>query len=212
MIAFLAFSTTQILADNSLKTENQKKSYVLGYKVGENFKKQDEKIDLKSFQQGMSDGLNGKNSLILKDKSEEILSLFAKRSQEVQMSKLKEASNAFLKENAKKKNVKKRKSGLQYIIEKEGNGPTPKASDTVMVKYAGKLTNGMTFDQSSQPVELELSKVIKGWQEGIPLMKVGSKFKFFVPYSLGYGEFGVPRKIPPYSTLIFDVKLVGIKK
>ena len=212
MIAFLAFSTTQILADNSLKTENQKKSYVLGYKVGENFKKQDEKIDLKSFQQGMNDGLNGKNSLILKDKSEEILSLFAKRSQEVQMSKLKEASNAFLKENAKKKNVKKRKSGLQYIIEKEGNGPTPKASDTVMVKYAGKFTNGMTFDQSSQPVELELSKVIKGWQEGIPLMKVGSKFKFFVPYSLGYGEFGVPRKIPPYSTLIFDVELVGIKK
>lgn len=212
MIAFLAFSTTQILADNSLETENQKKSYVLGYKVGENFKKQDEKIDLKSFQQGMNDGLNGKKSLILKDKSEEILSLFAKRSQEVQMSKLKEASSAFLKENAKKKNVKKRESGLQYIIEKEGDGPKPKASDTVMVKYAGKLTNGMTFDQSSQPVELDLSKVIKGWQEGIPLMKVGSKFKFFVPYSLGYGEFGVPRKIPPYSTLIFDVELVGIKK
>ena len=130
----------------------------------------------------------------------------------MQISKLKEASSAFLKENAKKKNVKKRESGLQYIIEKEGNGPKPKASDTVMVKYTGKFTNGMTFDQSSKPIELKLSDVIKGWQEGIPLMKVGSKYTFFVPYSLGYGEFGVRNKIPPYSTLIFDVELVGIKK
>ena len=104
-------------------------------------------------------------------------------------------------------------SGLQYIVLTEGTGPKPTAQDTVTVNYVGKTIDGVEFDNSFKrgaPAVFNLSGVIKGWTEGLQLMNAGSKYRFFIPYQLGYGEMGSQR-IKPYSTLIFDVELLDVK-
>jgi FKBP-type peptidyl-prolyl cis-trans isomerase FklB len=119
----------------------------------------------------------------------------------------------FLTENAKKDSVQTLPSGLQYIVLTEGNGPKPTARDTVTVNYVGKTIDGIEFDNSFKrgaPAVFNLSNVIKGWTEGLQLMSIGSKYRFFIPYKLGYGEMGSQR-IKPYSTLIFDVELMNVK-
>jgi FKBP-type peptidyl-prolyl cis-trans isomerase FklB len=120
----------------------------------------------------------------------------------------------FLKENAKKAGVVTTASGLQYEVIKEGNGAKPVATDKVKVHYHGTFVNGEKFDSSverNEPAEFVLNEVIKGWTEGVQLMSVGSKYKFYVPQELAYGnqERG---NIKPYSTLIFEVELLGIVK
>ncbi len=119
----------------------------------------------------------------------------------------------FLEENAKKDSVITLPSGLQYMIITQGAGPKPQSDDSVIVNYVGKTIDGMEFDNSfmrGQPSVFYVSGLIKGWTEGLQLMNVGSKYRFFIPYKLAYGETG-SRRIKPYSTLIFDVELVGIK-
>ncbi len=119
----------------------------------------------------------------------------------------------FLADNAKNDSVQTLPSGLQYIVMTEGTGPKPGATDTVMVNYIGKTIDGMEFDNSyrrGSPVEFNVSGVIKGWTEGLQLMSTGSKYKFFIPYQIGYGEMGSQR-IKPYSTLIFEVELLSVK-
>lgn len=120
----------------------------------------------------------------------------------------------FLTENALNKSVYQTKSGLQYKIEKKGNGRRPKATDKVRVHYTGKLLNGTVFDSSvqrGQPMEFLLNQVIPGWTEGIQLMDEGSKYTLYIPYNLAYGEQMVG-SIPPGSTLIFEVELLEIVK
>jgi FKBP-type peptidyl-prolyl cis-trans isomerase FklB len=119
----------------------------------------------------------------------------------------------FLEDNAKKDSVQVLSSGLQYIVLAQGTGPEPTSRDTVVVNYVGKTIDGMEFDNSyrrGNPIEFNVSGVIKGWTEGLQLMNVGSKYRFFIPYQLGYGEMGSQR-IKPYSTLIFEVELLEIK-
>ena len=121
--------------------------------------------------------------------------------------------NIFLEENAKNPNVKTTATGLQYEVITEGNGDQPSESSTVKVHYTGTHVNGTTFDSSverGEPVEFSLNQVIPGWTEGIQLMKVGSKFKFYIPSNLAYGESGEPRGgIEPNETLIFEVDLLS---
>jgi FKBP-type peptidyl-prolyl cis-trans isomerase len=120
----------------------------------------------------------------------------------------------FLSENKSKEGVKVTPSGLQYVVLKEGTGIKPKDVDTVTVHYTGLLIDGKKFDSSvdrGQPATFPLNQVIKGWSEGVQLMTVGSKYKFFVPYTLGYGEQGAGGVIPPYATLIFEVELLNVK-
>lgn len=120
----------------------------------------------------------------------------------------------FLAENALKNGVKVTESGLQYEVIKMGKGPKPTATSTVKVDYEGKLIDGTIFDSSIQrgePIEFPLNGVIKGWTEGLQLMPVGSKFRFYIPQELGYGG-QAAGSIPPYSTLIFEVELYEIKK
>lgn len=119
----------------------------------------------------------------------------------------------FLTENATKEGVVTTASGLQYKVLTEGTGKSPKATDTVLVHYAGTLLNGTEFDSSyrrKEPIEFPLNRVIAGWTEGVQLMKEGSKFRFFIPSKLAYGTRGAGRDIGPNETLIFEVELLKV--
>jgi len=131
----------------------------------------------------------------------------------VQMEKLKTMQADFLKENDKKDGVHVTDSGLQYKVITEGTGKSPSPTSNVTVNYEGKLTNGTVFDSSykrGQPASFPLDRVIKGWTEGLQLMKEGGKYEFFLPYNLAYGEHGAGAGIPPYATLIFTVELISV--
>ena len=124
-----------------------------------------------------------------------------------------DAGIAFLAENAKREGVFCTRSGLQYEILKEGDGPHPTSFDTVRCHYEGTLIDGTVFDSSyrrNQPAEFGLRQVIAGWTEGVQLMKEGSIFKFYIPYNLAYGERGAGADIPPYAALIFTVELIKV--
>jgi len=128
--------------------------------------------------------------------------------------KTKAEAKAFLEKNAKEKGVVTTASGLQYKIIKEGQGPKPTDTSTVSVNYNGTLLDGTVFDSSierGQPAEFPLNRVIKGWTEGIKLMSVGSKYKFWIPSELAYGDNGAGGKIKPGALLVFDVELLAIK-
>ena len=120
----------------------------------------------------------------------------------------------FLAANAKRAEVKTTASGLQYEVLEGTIGQKPKASDTVKVHYEGTLIDGSVFDSSyrrGEPLKFGLNQVIRGWTEGLQLMSVGSKYKLYIPYQLGYGEQGAGGNIPPYAALIFTVELLGIE-
>ncbi len=162
---------------------------------------------------GLKDVFAGKKTLLSEEVSQaSINKLF------MQAGKAKFAGNiaegkTFLESNKKIAGVKTTPSGLQYMVLKEGNGIKPKATDTVLAHYKGTLLNGKQFDSSydrNEPLSLPLSNVIAGWTEGIQLMSAGSKYRFFIPYNLAYGERGAGEDIPPYSTLIFEVELLKV--
>ena len=128
--------------------------------------------------------------------------------------KAKEEGEKFLAENAKREGVKTTASGLQYEVLEATIGQKPKAADNVRVHYEGTLIDGTVFDSSykrGESIAFPLNGVIKGWTEGLQLMSVGSKYKFFIPYQLAYGEHGAGASIPPYAALIFTVELLGIE-
>lgn len=127
----------------------------------------------------------------------------------------KEEGLKFLAENKKNPEVKETPSGLQYIVEKQGEGQRPGPEDEVTVHYTGKLLNGTVFDSSvnrGEPATFPLNRVIPGWTEGVQLMREGGKFTFFIPSDLAYGAQGIPNAIPPHSTLIFEVELLKVNK
>ncbi|MFZ4767282.1 MAG: FKBP-type peptidyl-prolyl cis-trans isomerase [Roseimicrobium sp.] len=125
-----------------------------------------------------------------------------------------ETGKAFLEDNAKKPGVISTASGLQYVVLTEGTGKSPTAKDTVVVNYRGTLINGVEFDSSylagREPAEFPLKRVIKGWTEGLQLMKVGGRYRFFIPSNLAYGKRGSGLDIRPDETLIFEVELLKV--
>jgi len=124
-----------------------------------------------------------------------------------------EEGRKFLAENGKKPGVITTASGLQYEVLTAGTGETPKLTDKVTTHYKGTLINGKQFDSSydrGEPATFPVSGVIKGWTEALQLMKVGDKWKLYIPYDLAYGERGAGRDIPPYSTLIFEIELLKV--
>lgn len=126
----------------------------------------------------------------------------------------KEDGEKFLAENAKKAGVVTTASGLQYKVEREGTGKSPGAADTVEVHYRGTLINGTEFDSSykrNKTIEFPLNRVIRGWTEGLQLMKEGGKNTLYIPSGLAYGSQGAGGVIPPDATLIFEVELVKVR-
>jgi FKBP-type peptidyl-prolyl cis-trans isomerase FklB len=199
-----------------LKDQKDKVSYSLGLNIGFNLGKQNISINPDALTAGIKDAIAGKPQLTT-DQVKETMAAFEKDMMEKQKAagekNAAEGTN-FLEENKKKEGVKTTASGLQYKAIKEGTGAQPKGNDTVTVNYRGTLINGTEFDSSykrGQPATFPLNGVIKGWTEGLQLMKTGSKYQFFVPPNLAYGDRALGPDIAPNSTLIFDVELLGVK-
>jgi len=196
-------------------------SYALGLSMGNNFRSSGiEKINFKEFSDGVAAVYEGTPLKMTYDEAKEEIRKFFQALEEKQRVKSAEmaqvnekAGKAFLEENGKRPEVKTTSSGLQYEILKEGDGLQPKATDRVMVHYTGKLIDGTVFDSSverGEPATFGVTQVIPGWVEALQLMKVGAKWRLFIPSQLAYGPAGAGNIIGPNSTLIFDVELINI--
>ena len=216
--AALVLACDATAADAKLENQKQKASYGVGMNVGKSFKSDLIDLDLEAFMTGFKDGLAGKESAVSAQDMEkamaELRADVTKRTDE-RMTTNKKAGEEFLAKNKTAKDVKTLESGVQYVVEKEGTGPMPKATDTVKVHYRGTLIDGTEFDSSikrNEPAVFPVNGVIRGWTEALQKMKVGSKWKVFIPSDLAYGDQGQAPVIPPASVLIFDIELLGIEK
>lgn len=198
-----------------------KVSYALGIGIGRQLSQMGAAdLNIDDFAQAIKDVIAG--DLKLGDaEAQQIVQEFFAKQEEKQKAEAAEKGKAakqdgekFLAENSKKEGVITTASGLQYQVLREGNGQSPKVTDTVECHYEGTLIDGTKFDSSydrGQTATFPLNQVIAGWTEGLQLMKEGGKYRFFIPYELGYGERGAGASIPPFSTLVFDVELVSVK-
>ena len=171
-------------------------------------------VNVDDFAQALKDIFAGKEPQVTDQEGQQLVNEFFQNKQAEMAAKAKEAGENFLEENGKKEGVVTLPSGLQYQVLREGNGKKPKATDKVECHYEGTLIDGTKFDSSydrGQTATFGLNQVIAGWTEGLQLMQEGAKYRFFIPYTLGYGENGAGQSIPPYATLIFDVDLVAVK-
>jgi len=204
----------------SLDTKEQKTSYAVGYDMGKSLKNFATELDLDALAAGIKAAVNNEKTPMKEEEMAAILNQFwqgmrlkEETKMKVTAEKNKAEGDAFLAENAKNPGVKVTASGLQYMAVKEGTGPVPVLDDKVKVHYKGTFIDGNTFDSSYKrgvPAEFPLKGVIKGWTEGLQLMKTGSIYKFFVPSALAYGERGAADVIGPNAVLIFEVELLGI--
>ncbi len=191
-------------------------SYAWGMALGQQLRAMGvEKIDFADFDEAVLSAFEGKETKISPEEANQIIQNYLQELTEKRTAQIKAVGDKFLEENKKKENVKVTESGLQYIVEKEGTGAQPTATDEVTVHYTGKLLDGTVFDSSvsrGEPATFPLNRVIPGWTEGVQLMKEGGKYMFFIPSELAYGPQGVPNAIPPHSTLIFEVELIKVIK
>ena len=189
-------------------------SYALGLGIGQQLKSMNiENFNVQDFTQSICDVLTGAEPAISHREAQTLLNEYFDRQARKQAEGAIAEGKVFLEANAKKEDVTVTKSGLQYQVLREGTGRSPKATDKVRCHYEGTLIDGTVFDSSyrrGEPADFPLNGVIPGWTEGVQLMKEGAKYRFFIPYLLGYGERGAGSSIPPYSTLIFDVELVKV--
>ena len=199
-----------------------KVSYALGLGIGQQLKQMGAtNLNIDDFGKAIKDVLADEPLKVSHKEAQAIVQDYF-REQEEKLNKqrmsqgkvAKDAGEQYLASNAKNEGVVTLPSGLQYKVLREGNGQKPKATDQVVCHYEGFLIDGTVFDSSYQrgePATFALNEVITGWTEGLQLMQEGAKYRFFIPYRLGYGEGGAGTIIPPFSALIFDVELVEVK-
>lgn len=198
-----------------------KVSYALGLGIGQQLSDMGAKgLNIDDFSQAIKDVIAGTKPQISNEEAQSLVQTFFQEQEAKQRAAAAEKGKVamaegqnFLNENAKKEGVITLPSGLQYQVLSEGTGKKPKATDQVKCHYEGMLVDGTLFDSSIQrgePATFGLNQVIAGWTEGLQLMKEGAKYRFFIPYHLGYGEHGAGSSIPPFATLIFDIELIEV--
>ncbi|MDN4753013.1 FKBP-type peptidyl-prolyl cis-trans isomerase [Porphyromonadaceae bacterium W3.11] len=191
-------------------------SYALGLSIGNNFTASGiNEINVEDFAKGISDVLDKKELEMSYDEAKAVINEYFTRLQEEKFENNKAAGAEYLLINGNKRGVTTLDSGVQYEVLKNGDGQKPSVTDKVRCHYHGTLINGTVFDSSIQrgePAVFPVNGVIMGWQEVLPMMSVGSKWRVTIPYQHAYGEQGAGQMIEPYSTLIFDIELLGIEK
>lgn len=198
-----------------------KVSYALGLGIGRQLSQMGaDSLNIDDFAQAIKDILADKEPAVSDAEAQTLVKDFFEKQEAKQRAAAaekfkdtKEKGEKYLAENAKKEGVVTLPSGLQYQVIKEGNGRKPKATDKVKCHYEGMLIDGTLFDSSIQrgePATFPLNGVIAGWTEGLQLMQEGAKYRFFIPYQLGYGEHGAGASIPPFAVLVFDVELIEV--
>ena len=212
--------------DSVLKTDKEKDSYAIGMDIGNSIVNGKLDLDIALVIRAIQDVTGEKDTLLTKEEFGKQMGEFRKRmfakAQErrkaeaaAKFVKQKKEGEDFLAANKKKDGVKVTDSGLQYKVIKSGDGATPTKSDTVVTHYRGTLIDGKEFDSSykrGKPAEFPVGGVIAGWTEALQLMKEGDKWELYIPYNLAYGERGAGADIKPFSTLIFEIELIKVKK
>ncbi|MEO9569952.1 MAG: FKBP-type peptidyl-prolyl cis-trans isomerase [Polaribacter sp.] len=226
VVASMVSCGNQVKEVKSLETEIDSVSYAAGLSTGINMNRQFqngfEEVNKDVFIQGFKNGIDSLNFLIDEKDTQKIIQTYFKKKQEekkkAELAKAevyKKEGVTFLEANKAKEGVVTTASGLQYIILNKGKGKKPTTTSRVKVHYHGTLLDGTVFDSSvdkGTPAEFGVTQVIKGWTEGLQLMNVGSKYKFFIPQELAYGANPRPGVIKPYMALVFEVELLEIKK
>lgn len=194
----------------NLATEDDRFSYGLGMLVGERVLKQYGDVNYDLVLAGMKAQHQDQTTL---EEAGEAINAQMEKKFETESAGNRKRGEDYLNENAAKEGVKVTESGLQYSVITEGDGAKPKPTDNVTVHYRGTLIDGTEFDSSysrGEPTSFVLNQVIPGWTEGLQLMGIGSKYRFVIPFNLGYGERGAGGQIGPFETLVFEVELIEI--
>ena len=204
--------------------DKAKLAYALGFEIGcqemtqayvglsSNLFGSGEEFNRDNYIAGFCDAMLDNWSVMTFEEADETSNRLYEALMSAQFSKVRDESEAFLEAKAKEEKVVKTESGLMYEVIKLGDGgPKPTATSDVEVRYRGELIDGTVFDESTTPITLNLGGVIKGWTEGVQLMSVGDKYRFYIPSELGYGEQGAGNDIKPGAALVFEVELVSIK-
>lgn len=198
----------------NMENNMEKLSYALGANYGKQLKQSGmDSLSKAAFLQALSDVDNDREIALTDQEIQTVIQTEFRKISERKTEKDRAEGAAFLAENAKKDGVIVTESGLQYEILVEGNGPIPKAEDIIEANYVGTFIDGSEFDSSEKagkPLVIGVSQVIPGWTEALKLMPVGSKWRLVIPYNIAYGERG-SGPIPPYSTLVFEMELLGIQ-
>lgn len=198
-----------------LKTLSDSASYAIGVSVANFYKQQGiNKLNTTLVSKGINDIMGNKKALMDDAMCNNVMNTYMSKMQAEKSKPRIDSGTNFLAKNKTKPGVMTTASGLQYEVITEGTGEKPTAADSVTCHYRGTLLNGTVFDNSydrGQPITFSLGGVIPGWTEGLQLMSVGSKYKFYIPYTLGYGAFDYG-PIPGGSLLIFEVELLNVTK
>lgn len=212
LVAIQACSTGSFKSEK-VSSRTDSLSYMLGLYYGHSFKSEDiAGIKASLIAKGVEEALKG-DSTVSENQINMFLSTYFRQLQQEKANKNLKDGEAFLDANKSKEGVKVTATGLQYKVIQEGTGASPKGNDMVKCHYRGKLINGTTFDSSydrNEPAQFALNGVIKGWTEGLQLMKEGGKYELYVPSQLAYGERGAGKVIGPNSVLIFEIELLQV--
>jgi FKBP-type peptidyl-prolyl cis-trans isomerase len=231
-IMVIVFATQVNAQTPQVKSRIDSVSYLAGQNIAQSVLKDFPEANVSLLLQGLSDAMMQRPSLLQDPANQCVMSYFQEKMQAVQQAEEavnqdalaaekeagranREKGEAFLLENAKKKDIQVTASGLQYEVLKKGRGSKPNASSTVKVHYTGTTINGEIFDSSverKEPISFPLNAVIPGWTEGVQLMSIGAKYRFYIPQEMAYGPGSPTELIPPYSVLIFEVELLDIEK
>ena len=217
LVLVMVCTTMSVKSQNTEMTKEQKISYALGANFGTQIKRDNITVDIQTFTDGLRDALAGQNKFTDQQMQEAFMQLQEdlQAKQASAASEAKAAGVKFLEENKKNPDVKVTASGLQYKVITMGTGDKPTATSKVTVKYKGTLIDGTVFDSTDnnggEPISFGLNQVLKGWTEGLQLMPTGSKFIFYIPSELAYGEQGAGGVIPGGATLIFEIELLSFE-